>query len=366
MRNPLVFLVALLIPATFSSTAQRSFESWSFEQQDDPAYQLYKTAYNLVLQSNWKDAQKKFEEVLRQYPNSSYRDDASYWYAYCLKYQNQRKAVEALKKYLKEYPRSSYRSDALEDLAELQTRIQRNIVVTTDSIIRGTVHVAIPDVHVEIPDIAVAPLPALDADFPIGDRNAIWVFSNEMQDDMEWGYGYWPRAGRTRNLDENTRLKISALRGIAADRDSESFQTVRDILLDRNENPQLREEALRNFSRYERFDLLPTLKEIAKSDPDRHLREGAIYYIGKSERNKDAAAGALIELYTATPKDSTRLKERFLYSIARTGTNRGSDFLVSVAKSDEDYGLRESALYWLGRYGEGKQKKALYEILKGK
>jgi tetratricopeptide (TPR) repeat protein len=362
----MIFLVVFLIPTAFCNTAQRNFESWSLEQQDDPAYQLYRTAYNLVLQSNWKDAQKKFEEVLRLYPSSSYRDDASYWYAYCLKYQNERKAIEALKKYLKEYPKSSYRSDALEDLAELQTRIQKNIVVTTDSTIRGGIHVAIPDVHVEIPDITVAPFPPLDSEFPIGDRNAVWVFSNEMQDAMEWGYGYWPMAGRTKKLDENTRLKISALRGIAADRDSESFQTVRDLLIDRNENPLLREEALRIFSRYEKFDILPTLQEIAKGDPDGHLRDGAIYYIGKYGRNKDAAAGTLIALYTATPKDSTRLKERFLYSIARTGTSRGSDFLVSVAKSDEDYGLRESALYWLGRYGEGKQKKALYEILKQK
>jgi tetratricopeptide (TPR) repeat protein len=362
----MIFLVALLISTAFCSTAQRSFESWSLEQQDDPAYQLYKTAYNLVLQSNWKDAQKKFEEVLKLYPSSSYRDDASYWYAYCLKYQNQRKAIEVLKKYLKEYPRSSYRSDALEDLAELQTRIQRNIVVTTDSIVRGGVHVAIPDVHVEIPDIAVAPFPPFDSDFPISDRNAVWVFSNEMQDEMEWGYGYWPLAGKDKNLDENTKLKISALRGIAADRDSESFQTVRDLLIDRNENPRLREEALRILSRYEKFDLLPTLKEVAKNDPDRRLRHGAIYYIGKYGRDKDAAAAILIGLYTAAPKDSTKLKERFLYSIARTGTSRGSDFLVSIAKSDEDYGLRESALYWLGKYGEGKKKKALYEILKQK
>ncbi len=362
----MLFLVALMIPTAFCSTAQRSFENWSFEQQDDPAYQLYKTAYNLVLQSNWKDAQKKFEEVLKLYPKSSYRDDASYWYAYCLKYQNQRKAVEALKKYLRDFPGSSYRGDALEDLAELQTRIERNIVVTSDSIVRGRVHVAIPDVHVEIPDIAIAPFLALDADFPIGDRNAVWVFSDEMQDDMEWGYGYWPMVGKTRNIDENTRLKISALRGIAADRDSESFQTVRDLLIDRNENPQLREEALRIFSRYEKFDLLPTLKEVAKNDPDRRLRHGAIYYIGRYGKDRDAAAGTLIELYTATPKDSTMLKERFLYSIARTGTSRGSDFLVRVAKSDEDYGLRESALYWLGKYGEGKKKKALYEILKQK
>ncbi|MEK6571529.1 MAG: hypothetical protein AABZ61_09175 [Bacteroidota bacterium] len=42
------------------------------------------------------------------------------------------------------------------------------------------------------------------------------------------------------------------------------------------------------------------------------------------------------------------------------------DFLVSVSNSNEDYKLRESALYWLGKYGEGKKRKALYEILRRK
>jgi hypothetical protein len=363
MKNLVIFLVAFLFPMPSALSGQKSFMSWSVEQQDDPAYQLYKTGYNLILQSNWKDAQRKFEEILKLYPKSSYLDDAGYWYAYSLRYTDERKAINALKRFLKEFPKSSYRSDALEDLAELQTRIQRNIVVLPDSFPRGGIHVQIPDIQVKVPALNI--YQDWDWGFP-GDRFAVGAFSDEMKDEMEWGYGYWSRAGKDNKLDENTRLKISALRGIAADRDSESFRTVQDVLLDQNENPQLREEALRVFSGYEKFNILPTLKDIAKNDPELQLRHGAIYYIGKYERDKDAAAGALIDLYNTSPKESTRLKERFLYSIARTRTDRGSDFLIRVAKSSEDYSLRESALYWLGRYGEGKKKKALYEILKQK
>ncbi|MEK6571530.1 MAG: hypothetical protein AABZ61_09180, partial [Bacteroidota bacterium] len=66
---------------------------------------------------------------------------------------------------------------------------------------------------------------------------------------------------------DNTIFKISAVRGSAAERYSDSYRTVRDILLDRNENPRLREEALRLLSRYQKFDILPTLKDVAKIDP---------------------------------------------------------------------------------------------------
>ncbi len=268
----MIFFIAFLSLAIPDSFGQQLSYSFSIEQQDDPAYKLYKDGYSLVLDAKWKDAQKKFEEVLKLYPNSSYRDDASYWSAYCLKYQDWKKAIDALRKFLKDFPKSSYRGDALEALCP------------------------------------------------------------------SWNFR----------------------------RSRESFRTVRDILLDRNENARLREEALRIISRYQKFDILPTLKDVAKNDPERRLRHGAIYYIGKFEKDKDAATGVLIELYTATPKDSTQLKERLLYSIARTRTEKGMDFLVNIAKSEEDSKLRESALYWLGKYGEGKKKKALYEILKKK
>ncbi len=363
MKHLMIFLASFLLLVASESFGQQLSYSFSFEQQDDPAYKLYKDGYNLVLEAKWKEAQKKFEEVLKLYPNSSYRDDASYWSAYCLKYQDWKKAIDALKKFLKDFPKSSYRGDALEDLAELQVRIQKNMIVLRDSL-HKKLRVEIPDIEIEVPDIRVEE--DWDWDFPFGDRVVVRIYTDEMQDEMDWGFGSRFRSGREKNLDENTRLKLSAIRGISADRDSESFRTVRDILLDRNENARLREEALRIISRYQKFDILPTLKDVAKNDPERRLRHGAIYYIGKFEKDKDAATGVLIELYTATPKDSTQLKERLLYSIARTRTEKGMDFLVNIAKSAEDSKLRESALYWLGKYGEGKKKKALYEILKKK
>lgn len=363
MRHLVIFVVVLFLLAPLNGFAQRQSYSFSIEQQEDPAYMLYKTGYNLVLQSNWKDAQKKFEQVMKFYPKSSYRDDASYWYAYCLKYQDQKKGLEAFRKHLTEFPKSRYRSDVLEDLAELQARLQQNIVVMGDSLRRHRVQVKVPEITVNVPAPGVHFYE--DWDFPFGDQLVVSIFTDEMQDEIEWGLMQpWFRSRVSKDLDENTRLKISALRGIAADRDSESFRTVRDILLDRSENPQLREQALRLFVGYRNFDILPPLKDLAKNDPHHRLRHGAIYYIGRYERDKEGAAGTLIELYTSTPKDSARLKERLLYSIAKTRTEKGMDFLVSIANSSEDYKIRESALYWLGKYGEGKKKKALYEILK--
>jgi muconolactone delta-isomerase len=364
MKKLMMFVVAFTFLGSMESLGQPPAYGLNLESQDDPGYKLYREGYNLVLEANWKEASRKFDELLRTYPKSLYRDDAGYWKAYSLKYVDEKKAVESLKTFLKEFPRSSYRGDALQDLAELQARIQGRVVVFGDSIRPGRIRVEVPDLDVDIPDVQV--FQNWDADFPFGDRVAVRVFSDEIRDNIEWGYGYAFSTGRAMDLDENTRLKISALRGVAAERDSESYRTVRDILLDRKENARLREEALRLISRYQKFDILPSLKDIAQNDPDQRLRHGAIYYIARYGKDKDRAAGTLIDLYFASPKDSLRFRERLLSSIASTRANKGMDFLINVVKSDENSQLRESALYWLGRYGEGKKKQALYEILKRK
>lgn len=363
MRSVIMSIGAVVLLATSNLFGQMLTISFTIAQQDDPAYMLYKTGYNLILQSRYKDAQRKFEEVLKFYPKSSYLDDASYWYAYSLRYQDKKRAIDALKKHLTQFPKSRYRSDALEDLAELQARVQQSMVVRADTLRGNRLRVNVPEITVDTPtpDRRIYH----DWDFAPGEELAVGIFLGEMQDEMEWG-SLWPWFSPKKNLDENTRLKISALRGIAAEKDSESFRTVRDILLDRSENLQLREQALRLFAGYRRFDLLPTLKDVAKTDPEHRLRLGAIYYICKYDRDKEGATDALMEIYHSTPKDSVRLKKRLLYSIAKTRSEKGMDFLVSIANSNEDYKLRESALYWLGKYGGGKGKKALYEILKRK
>ncbi len=364
MKKFITIIASLIFLASVKGFGQPPAYGLNFEPQEDAGYKLYRDGYNLVLEANWKEAHKKFDELLRLYPKSSYRDDAGYWKAYCLKYVDGKKGLEALKSFLKEFPRSRYRSDALQDLAELQTRIHGNIVVIGDSLRPGRFHVEVPDVQFEMPNIQINQ--DWDMDFPFEDRVAVRVFSDEISDNIEWGYGYEFLPGRTKGLDENTRLKISALRGVAADRDSESYHTVRDILLDRTENKRLREEALRLINRYQKFDILPSLKDVAQNDSEQRLRHGAIYYIGRYSKDKDRAAGTLIDLYSAAPRESLRVRERLLSSIAGTRAEKGMDFLVGIAKSDEDPRLRESAVYWLGRYGEGKKKKALYEILKRK
>ncbi|MEK6570467.1 MAG: outer membrane protein assembly factor BamD, partial [Bacteroidota bacterium] len=229
MKKLALCLAALFFVIASECFGQQLSYNIAIEQQEDPGYKLYKEGYNLILQSNWRDAQKKFEEVLKLYRNSSYYDDANYWYAYALKYQDEKKAIDALKKFLKGFPKSSYRSDALEDLAELKARFQGNIVLSPDSLHRPTFNVRVPNIQVEVPDIRI--YQNWDVDFPPGDQMVVSVFSDEMQDEMEWGLVQPWFPSRSKDLDENTRLKISALRGIAAERDSESFRTVRDILL---------------------------------------------------------------------------------------------------------------------------------------
>jgi HEAT repeat protein len=337
MKKLALCLAALFFVIASECFGQQLSYNIVIEQQEDSGYKLYKEGYNLILQSNWKDAVRKFQKVLRFYPKSSYRDDSNYWYAYALKYQDEKKAVDALKKFLREFPKSSYRSDALEDLAELQTRFEKNIAVLADSLHRKSLHVQVPDIQVEVYDLP-----------------EITILANKMRDEVDWGFGVPTPIQRTRELDENTRLKLVALRGISAVHDTESFRTLREILLDRTEHPQLRIEALGTLGQYREFDIFSTLEDIAKNDPDIGLREGAIFFLGTSEKDKEAVVTTLINVYTGTPKENRSIKERLVSSIGQLRTKKGMDFLVNVAKSDPDNRMREGAIYFIGTYEKDK------------
>src|SRR5512140_2661222 len=91
------------------------------ERPDDPAYNDYRDGYRLILEERWADARKKFDQLLRKYKKSEYRDDAAYWTAYALKHVDARKAAQAYQEFFRKYPGSNYVDDAVADYAELQT-----------------------------------------------------------------------------------------------------------------------------------------------------------------------------------------------------------------------------------------------------
>lgn len=336
----------------------------SSDKKSDPAYKMYKEAYNLILDEQWDDARKKLAEVVKQYPKSDYVDDAEYWSAVALKHIDRKKAKAAYEKFLAAYPKSNYYDDALADLANLGS----TYTVTTSG---NDAVVAEGDAHSYSYGIATS---GRLADRQM--RLAQQKMNRQLRFLTSAGTPRAPRAlqllpGTTmysdETIDRETRLKMDALNAIGETKeDSLSYKTLRDVAVDRTQPRALRETAMSSLSNFHQLDVLPVFLEIAKKDTSEEIQNLAIDYMGQLSHNKNRSFETLMDLFYAIPKYRKEQMQTVLGSIAEIGNDRAIDFLAKVAKTHEDYDLRSDAVYYLGNIGGDKARAALYEILKGK
>jgi HEAT repeat protein len=507
------------------------------DDQDDPAYTLYKAGYKLILDEKWQEARRKLAEVIAKYSKGKYADDAQYWIAYSWKQSDFKKAIEAYKKFLKDYPKSNYYDDAVADLNRLEHPdavpgvpvispaiiLPPSPVVSPAPVVPYTVAVPFSQEKVDDPELRMKmeALYALtrgksdektfellkgilfDKEQPremreaalMGLRNQkdrdvsdvfVQILKNESDEQLKATAIYWlgQRAAEEKGGGEKTltllkqtaqdrsqprEVREAALRSLAmikrpgaleflvqvakADSDKQvrqaalicisqvaqfdeqkAYQAMREFALDQNLDPELRESAfysIRNFKKSDALDLYlqvakndpdarlrsaalyyigeagnkepdqvfkifkeflldptqPTevreavmysltrlktdqafdlLLQVAKTDPDQHFQEAAIYHIGRMTKDRAKTLETLTSLFDAVPKDRVQTLNALLFSIANIGTDQAVEFLANVAKTNENFELRRTAIYHLGNIGGEKARAALYDILKGK
>src|SRR5215211_9146209 len=80
---------------------------------DSPAMQVFRQGRDLIEKEDWAAAAAKFEGYVAQYPKSKEADAALYWLAYALKKQRRFQDAEAtLERLVRDFPRSTWVDDA--------------------------------------------------------------------------------------------------------------------------------------------------------------------------------------------------------------------------------------------------------------
>jgi hypothetical protein len=391
------------------------------EPQDDPSYAVYRKGYGLVMEEQWAEAMKRFEDLQSRYPASQYVDDAAYWSAFALKQTDGKKALAAYATFLQRFPRSRYFGDAAADYAYLR---MREAPSGREDSTAARWHILVP------------PQPLNDVDLHPGSVLSMTVrrlnrsLSGRVAITIEQ---YDSRIRPNETLSRDLRLKLETLAALGEIRDDEqAFRTLRDAARDPLQPPLFRTVALRSLSQFSRFDPLPVLTDAARNDTSIQVRRTAIVCIGNVQRDKPRAvetlAGiyeqtpeneiqqrgiilgavanvgneqaltfltrvarssandelqltaidhmsvtgkdkhrsveALIGLFRSLPADRRQAMQAALYGVAEVGTDRAVEFLAGVASSHEDYDLRREAVYYLGNIGGEKARHALFEILK--
>ncbi len=327
------------------------------DDEKDPGYSTYKAGYDLILDDKWGEAMEKFGEVKSKFPKSSYVDDAAYWSAYAQKRLDRDKGIAAYELFIKQYPESPYLDDAVADMNDnmnfIVTPGASNVRVKTapgayafsyGSSVRSSersmrqAERAMRDVDRELRRSGVST-----------PRPPAWTFGEKSK----------------KKLDPQTRLKLDALYALGElENDKEAFTTLKDVALDKAQPEVMRIAAIESLEDFHKFDVLPILLDVAKSDAGDELQIIAIHSIADLGTDKNKSTDALISLFNTSKKE--KHQQSTLYAIADIGNDKAVDFLVKVATTNDNYELRSDAVYYLGNIGNAKSRAALQQILRSK
>jgi len=333
------------------------------DSKDDPGYKMYKDGYNLVLDEQWKDARKKFAEMIKLYPKSNYVDDAEYWSAYAMKHISRKDAIAEYKKFIKENPTSNYYDDAQADLSELEAYSLNVLSTAPGASVESSgapearafsYSYSAPEVERTTRDlehkIRIMSMPHMPSMGPM----TLYTLHGRLSDKDE-------------SVDPETQLKIEALYALGnGNQDDKAFQRLKEVAVDRSQNVRLREAAIDALSNFKDHDLLPIYLEIAKHDTVQAMQDLSLEYLSTDTKDKNKSVGALIDLFNTIPSDRHDQRRTIFYFIADVGNDRAVDFLAGVARGGSEYDLRREAIYYLGNIGSDKARAALYQVLEGK
>jgi hypothetical protein len=335
---------------------------------DDPSFSVYREGYNLILEERWEDARKKFAELVRRHPRSTYLDDALYWTAFSWKETDHRKAMEAYQRFVRNHPRSTYLDDAVADLQllEVEEELRR---------VRQQVRAPEPprEFRVRIPE----EFRRLEEEFARQLQSYEVLARNRLQISRE-GDSLLARMPELHfrlrvnqeEADPETRLRLKVLQALSEGPDDlRTGQALREIVLDRKHPAPLRISALYILAGSHVHDNQKVFLEVARGDTNEEIQRTAIELIARSGRERRRSVEQLIELFrtfdgaSGTSGSSAGRLGTTLYAIATIGDERATEFLGEVARSHPNYAIRGDAVFYLGTIGSESARAALLRLL---
>jgi HEAT repeat protein/TolA-binding protein len=337
--------------------------------QGDPADSLYRTAREALNRGEYRRAAQLFNEVTKKYPRSVYALDCTYWEAFA-RYRSGntddlRQALRILDDAKAQL--AQLRSDNNVDVQALRARVQGALAARGDQ-------KAAEDLKREAAQTGGC------------DREEISVRAEALA-----ALGQMDRAAAIPSVKKvlarrdicTVELRRRALFVLARDPDAEAVSLIIDVA--KNDPDQgIRGEAMRWLPRVAGDNAVPQLEELLRTSMDEQAQRSAISALGSidSERARKAVR-AIIERTDVAERvryeaiiglsrerenrnispeeqqylrslysklEAARLREAVLTSVSRIETPENEQFLLSVARNqNETPSLRSSALQRLGR-----------------
>ena len=130
----------------------------------------------------------------------------------------------------------------------------------------------------------------------------------------------------------------------------EEAVTALESILQGSDDIELQKKVVFSLSQHGSSRAGRILRDIAvDSRADEEVRELAIFWLGQEGSADDVAA--LMDLYERI--DSDQLKEKIIFSVSQSDNSRSDEWLLELARDQsEPVGLRKNAVFWLGQEGD--------------
>jgi HEAT repeat protein len=311
-----------------------------------PAMQVFRQGRDLIEKEDWAAAAAKFEGYVAQYPKSKDADAALYWLAYALKKQGKfQDTQQTLERLVKEFPRSTWVDDAR--AMEVEIAPQTGKRVDPEGLADD-----------ELKMVALQSLfqsdPARAAGYVAEILKPGSKASQELKETAVSLIGTQGGPEATAMLLDIARTQPDPeLRAVAIHRLGQTNdETVADELMKiyaSEHDREVKEQVLHAFSQMNDPRAYARLLEVARADADTELRQAAIHSLGR--RNESQAVDDLMRLMSSERDDEIR--ESILHAFSQMNDPRAQARLLEVARGggDNSAELRAQAIHLVGQRG---------------
>ena len=326
----------------------------------------YREAYNQMLDERWQEAAKSFNQLLRDFPQSDWADDATFWLCYIQEKSegNLENVFDCFNRFVEAHERSEWSNDAKRNLVRIAHQLAKEGKPEYEQMVKSLG-------RNEDTEIMLTALAALS---DIGDETSVQTiiekFDGSANDEVRAKIAriledhaekpmVWNKLTQIARTDSSPQVRRSAVKALAEHKTPESLSILKELAAN-DRDPEVRKTAIRELGDLRKPETLPFLLNLALNEPDLELAEAAVYAIGDI-RGKDS-----LDMLQRIYRESNRPKVR--RAVMRAIGGRDQDritmlsFLRQAALNDAEPEVRSAAVSSLGQLQTVEALEALKEL----
>jgi len=319
--------------------------------QQDPADSLYRAARQALNRNQYTRAAELFQTVQKRYPRSTYTADSYYWQAFALyrvgSDDGLRAAREALRTQSTRFPKASTRHDAEVLLRRVQGELAKRGDRDAAEFLRREADSIAPPEPPE-PAEPVEPAEPAEPAEPVEPAEPPEVRPGRERPPRPPRPDRPPRPSRGSSCDDDDDIRVAALQGLL-NMDAERAVPILKAVLARRDTASvcLRRKAVWLVSQKRSPETSAILLNAVRSDPDREVREQAVFWLSQVPGEETVAA---LDSILRDPKTDPEIQDKAIFALSQHRSARAGAILRAFAeRRDAPSELRERAIFWLGQ-----------------